>query len=90
MCQIGQQWPITQQLFVPVIAQMDILTNKLKQIEKTLKDSDYQNTTDASSELTEFIDELAKKKQVIDKLRLGQSDKLMKSAEDFEASLEQT
>jgi len=69
---------------------MDILTNKLKQIEKTLKDSDYQNTTDASSELTEFIDELAKKKQVIDKLRLGQSDKLMKSAEDFEASLEQT
>jgi hypothetical protein len=72
------------------ISIQDTLTNKLKQIEKILKDSDYQNTIDACSELTEFIDELAKNKQVIDKLRSGQCDKLRKSAEDFEASLEQT
>ena len=60
-----------------------ILTNKLKQIEKTLKDSDYQNTTEACSEHAEFMDEVGKKKQVIDKLRPGQSDKLRKSAEEF-------
>jgi hypothetical protein len=69
----------------------DILIEHLHQALEYLKNDDFQDDAYmyAYNKLTEFICQTDRNKLVIDRLKSGQSDDLIKSAEMFKTSLEQ-
>jgi hypothetical protein len=69
----------------------DSLLNKWNQVIKTLRDNDYDygaNNSHIHRELTKFIGQIKKNKEIIDGLKTNQSTKLMDLTDRFRASLD--
>lgn len=69
----------------------DSLLNKWNQIIKTLRDNDYDyeaNNSHIHRELTKFIGQIKKNKEIIDGLKTNQSTKLMDLTDRFRTSLD--
>jgi predicted acylesterase/phospholipase RssA len=69
----------------------DSLLNKWNQVIKTLRDNDYDyeaNNSHIHRELTKFIGQIKKNKEIIDGLKTNQSTKLMDLTDRFRTSLD--
>jgi NTE family protein len=69
----------------------DSLLNKLNQVIKNLRDNDYDykaNNSHTRRELTKFIYQIKKNKEIIDGLKKNQSTKLMDLTDRFRTSLD--
>jgi NTE family protein len=69
----------------------DSLLNKWNQVIKTLRDNDYNyeaNNSHIHRELTKFIGQIKKNKEIIDGLKTNQSTKLMDLTDRFRTSLD--
>ena len=69
----------------------DSLINKLNQVIKNLRDNDYDyeaNNSHTRRELTKFINQIKKNKEIIDGLKTNQSTKLMDLTDRFKSSLD--
>ena len=69
----------------------DSLLNKWNQVIKTLRDNDYDyeaNNSHILRELTKFIGQIKKNKEIIDVLKTNQSTKLMDLTDRFRTSLD--
>jgi NTE family protein len=69
----------------------DSLVNKLNQVIKNLRDNDYDykaNNSHTQRELTEFIDQIKKNKEIIDGLKPNQSTKLIDLTDRLRTSLD--
>ena len=69
----------------------DSLLNKWNQVIKTLRDNDYDyeaNNSHIHRELTKFIGQIKKNKEIIDGLKTNQSTKLMDLTDKFRTSLD--
>ena len=79
------------QVSIDAVHIRDSLINKLNQIIKNLRDNDYDYEADNSHthrELTEFIDQIKKNKEIIDGLKINQSTKLIDLTDRFRTSLD--
>jgi NTE family protein len=64
------------------------LIDRLNEAADNLKSKDYEDNAKVSDKLSKFIDEVNKNKQSIDKLKPGQSVKLIELAEAFKSRLQ--
>ena len=66
------------------------LIDQLNKLSNSLKQKDFQNISDTYDEITAIIEYVNNKRELIDKLRTSQSDKIISSLEDFSLTCNDT